>query len=593
MNPSSLESLYALLEAYDNSHEPRPLFNYRSNAFAVIITFMITATIGSIAVLLSFKNGFGEHILTIGVDNIVLFQMKFYTSLVSFTISTTLMKLTLLTQYLRVFGKGTQTRKVVWGMIIFVTLWGVAFSFCAIAPCFPVTGFWNWTAPAVCYGFGSKAPSEIAGTFIAHGITNAITDLIVLSIPVPLCMWDLIFLRSPIQKYFRKSSDTKQQVAVGTLFCLGLSINVINIWRVQTVVLHQAGTYPVLDPTWYGPISIILGVIEIELASICASIPVFWPVITESIGKIFVTQEVHVTHQHRRLSGDDDDRYELQQTSTSPSQHSRVGSEVSLKLVLTGTKSQVRDHYQDSYVKNSVLPLGVSDKEATSEAQIMSEGRQGYERNQKGGFFGMSRTSHDTVRDQDGSIHLSKKLSQKKLQTFQNILKGTQTRRIAIIAGMNIGRRSVPPFIILGGINAQQQQFPDTDEQPDEEEYFITPSNDRTSTSIGLKWLYEVSIRRTTPEALRNEGNWSWMAVIGHNQSSRNPWQTRLELRAHIIFLSSQTYTTPSNRSTLGHFSYLKRAFQYWFPGCCSGRALRGQNNYHPSSRLIVPALVS
>ncbi|KAI0602255.1 hypothetical protein F4775DRAFT_581636 [Biscogniauxia sp. FL1348] len=432
MNPSSMESLYALLEAYDNSHEPRPLFNNRSNAFAVIITFMVfswlcvtlrlytrfvlrclgaddllmvlfkvTATVGSIAICLSFSNGFGEHILTIGLENIVLFQKKFYVSLVSFTISTTLMKLTLLTQYLRVFEKGTRTRKVVWGMVVFVTLWGIAFCFCAIAPCFPVTGFWNWTAPAVCYGFGSKAPSEIAGTFIAHGITNAILDLIVLSIPVPL--WS-------------KSSDTKQRVAVGTLFCLGLTINVINIWRVQTVVLHQAGTYPVLDPTWYGPISIVLGIIEIDLASICASVPVFWPVITDSIGKIFVTQEVHVTHQHRRLSGDDDDRYELQQTSTSPSQHSRVGSEVSLKLVLTGTKSQVRDHYQDSYVKNSVLPLGVSDKEATSEAQVMSEGRQAYERNQKGGLFGMSRTSHDTVRDQDGGLHLSQKVSQKKLR---------------------------------------------------------------------------------------------------------------------------------------------------------------------------------
>ncbi|KAI5918801.1 hypothetical protein F4810DRAFT_715164 [Camillea tinctor] len=411
MNPSSLESLYALLEAYDNSHEPRPLFNNRLNAFAVIISFMVvswlcvtlrlytrfalrclgvddllmvffkvTGTIGSISVLLSFSNGFGEHIRTIGLENITLFQKKFYASLVTFTIATTLMKLTLLTQYLRVFGRETRTRKIVWGMIGFVTLWGVAFVFCAIAPCFPISGFWNWTLPAVCYGFGSKAPSEIAGTFIAHGVTNAVLDMIVLAIPVPL--W----------------------------------INVINIWRVQTVVLHQAGTYPVLDPTWYGPISIILGVIEIELASICASIPVFWPVITESINKIFVTQEVHVTHQHRRLSGDDDDRYELQQTSTPQSQHSRVGSEVSLKLVLTGAKSQVQDHYKDSYVKNSVLPLGVSDKEATSEAQVMSEGRQAYERNQKGGIFGISRPSHDTVRDQDGSIHLTKKISQKKLR---------------------------------------------------------------------------------------------------------------------------------------------------------------------------------
>ncbi|KAI1499768.1 hypothetical protein F5X99DRAFT_266004 [Biscogniauxia marginata] len=401
MNPSSQEALYALLTAYDNSHEPRPLFNDRRNAFALIISFMIfswlcvilrlytrfalrcpgiddllivlfraSATVGSVSICLSFTNGFGEHILTIGEANIIAFQKKFYVSLVSYTISTTLMKLTLLTQYLRIFDRGTRERKFVWVMMVISGLWGVAFAFCAAAPCFPVTGFWNWTSPAVCYGFGSKAATEIAGTFIGHGVSNATLDLIVLAIPVPL--W--------------KTSDME----------------------------HQAGTYPVLDPTWYGPLSIVLGVMEVDLACICASIPVFWPIITQSIGKIFVTQEVHVTHQHRRLSGDYDDHYELQQSITSPSQHSRAGSEASLKLVLTGTKasSQARDHYQDSYIKNSVLPLGMSDKEATSEAQVLSGGPQGFQQKHRG-LFGMSKTDKKADTDQDGSLRLTKKISQK------------------------------------------------------------------------------------------------------------------------------------------------------------------------------------
>lgn len=34
---------------------------------------------------------------------------------------------------------------------------------------------------------------------------------------------------------------------------------------------------------------------------ICASIPIFWPVIVASLPQIFVTKEVHVTHHHRVL----------------------------------------------------------------------------------------------------------------------------------------------------------------------------------------------------------------------------------------------------------------------------------------------------
>ncbi|KAI1139489.1 hypothetical protein F5Y05DRAFT_379099 [Hypoxylon sp. FL0543] len=341
---------------------------------------------------IALRSGFGEHILTIGLQNIIEFQKKFYVCLATYTISTTLMKLCLLTQYLRIFEHGTRARLICWIGLVICALWGTAFSFCALFPCFPVSGFWNWQWPAQCYGFGSKVSSEIAGTFAAHTGSNVVLDAMVLAIVVPL--------------YFRKDTAWKQRLGIGLLLLLGVGVLLLSIWCLQSIVENKAGTYPVLDPTWYGPKSIILAALEVDLASICASIPTFWPHLTHGLlGSIFVTQEVHITHQHRRLSGDSayssgsvaQGRFELQ-----PS-HARADSGTSLGLggttmaiarissnsnssaIKAGSVQHDR-HYRDDFILNSVIPPGMQDmhdKETCTESRVESDGRRGFEREQE------------------------------------------------------------------------------------------------------------------------------------------------------------------------------------------------------------------
>lgn len=146
------------------------------------------------------------------------------------------------------------------------------------------------------------------------------------------------------------------------------SVNVFSVWRLATIVEHKAATYPVRDPTWYGPISILLAILEVDAASICASVPVFWPAISNHFGRIFVTQEINITHE---------DRYEL---TTSPSHglgpvdgmHSRTGSETELSSGIVGSKSKEM-HYKDGFVISLVDPL----RQATSggvESRVRSEG---------------------------------------------------------------------------------------------------------------------------------------------------------------------------------------------------------------------------
>lgn len=91
----------------------------------------------------------------------------------------------------------------------------------------------------------------------------------------------------------------------------------------------------------------MLAALEVDIATITASLPVFWPVLKNlSINQILVTREVKVTLEHRRLSSGksgsdrDDDGVELQP--------SRSGLQF---------ETHQKDYYQDSYILQQIDPL--------------------------------------------------------------------------------------------------------------------------------------------------------------------------------------------------------------------------------------------
>ncbi|KAJ3564777.1 hypothetical protein NPX13_g7732 [Xylaria arbuscula] len=319
---------WELFKRYDNSQETPSGFNHRSTVEGIVIPFFVIATVGTAFLLILFDYGFGKHFWLISATDRTGFLKSFYVALLSYTISTILTKLCLLTQYLRLFEDDRRARKICWFFIVVSALWGLAFAIIAIVPCVPLSGFWNWEEKSYCYGFGSKNSDAIGATYAAHVSTNVILDLAVLAIPVPL--------------YFQTFRQKKQRLGFSLILLLGIAVNLISIWRLYTIIKTRAGTYPIADPTFYAPQSIVLAALEVDLASIVASIPVFWPLITHSWGKIFVTQEVHVTRHHRRLTGDDDrmninDRpFELPHFA--PSRHTSHDSDGSLKLVIMDTE---------------------------------------------------------------------------------------------------------------------------------------------------------------------------------------------------------------------------------------------------------------
>ena len=80
--------------------------------------------------------------------------------------------------------------------------------------------------------------------------------------------------------------------------------------------------------------AIILSILEVGLASVCASVPIFWPVLSERVFRVFVTKEVEVTYEERSKLGSVSSR----------------GGDFPSEFVS-------ESHYEDAFIRDQVDPL--------------------------------------------------------------------------------------------------------------------------------------------------------------------------------------------------------------------------------------------
>lgn len=161
-------------------------------------------------------------------------------------------------------------------------------------------------------------------------------------------------------------------------------MNAFTIWRLATIVEHRATTSPTFDPTWYSPISIVLGALEVNVASIAASVPIFWPRLKARLDEIFVTREVTITTRNRRSNRFSEEvgaRIELHRTASEDAGNrwnrcpSRAGSESSQsRLAEPKAAEKKSNHYKDDYILDQVDPLRKKAGAFIVESEIVSEG---------------------------------------------------------------------------------------------------------------------------------------------------------------------------------------------------------------------------
>lgn len=147
------------------------------------------------------QNGMGRDVWTLSPDQITKFGKVFYIIEVLYFQQVTTLKLSLLFFYVRIFPS-RPVRRLLWGTIAFVSIWGLTYVLLGIFQCTPISYFWTkWdgTKEGHCLDINALGWSN-AGLSIS-------IDLWMLAVP----MWQLKTLQL----------DWRRKVGVGMMFVVG------------------------------------------------------------------------------------------------------------------------------------------------------------------------------------------------------------------------------------------------------------------------------------------------------------------------------------------------------------------------------------
>lgn len=167
----------------------------------VFITMLVGTPSSTINVLGLAANGLGKDVWTLRFNQITDFARYFYIMEVLYFAQITLLKLSLLFFYLRVFP-GKPVRRVIWATVTFNIIFGAVFVTVAIFQCRPISHYWN------------EWHGETPGTCIninALGWSNA-------AISIALDFW---MLAIPISQLVDLQLAWKKKVGVALMFCIG------------------------------------------------------------------------------------------------------------------------------------------------------------------------------------------------------------------------------------------------------------------------------------------------------------------------------------------------------------------------------------
>ncbi|KAH9881821.1 hypothetical protein J1614_000992 [Plenodomus biglobosus] len=313
--------------------------------------FVVLAALFNLVSVIAFlggtRFGLGRHL----IYNLDLLQDTMhwlYVTNAAYHTTTAFIKISLLLQYLRIFHDGLR-RQVCFVLLAIVTAWGLAFSFMTWVPCFPVSGFWNrqTVPPPKCYGFGYSSVEEAKNSVLAFSISNMLLDIVILVVPM--------------SEYFNHNLGKKQLLAMTGLFSLGSIVVMMAVLRLWSTFKHSVDMEQGFDFTWWYPEVLIISCLEVDFAIMCASMPIFWPTVVASLGQIFVTNEVRVTH-HQRLVDDSRDNFEMGRSNSLKSNTSTQG------LTRIGT-GEHKPYYMDGFDAGKKPNPGLSQVEVQPYAQ--------------------------------------------------------------------------------------------------------------------------------------------------------------------------------------------------------------------------------
>ncbi|PFH60356.1 hypothetical protein XA68_11098 [Ophiocordyceps unilateralis] len=194
-------------------------------------------------------NGMGRDTWTLSPDNINNFSLYFFVMEILYFADVALIKAALLFFYVRIFP-AREVRRLLYGTLALVTIFGLAFICIAIFQCTPIDYYWRrWDGEHT-----GRCLNMLAIAWSNAAISIAI-DIWMLAVP----LWQLRSLKL----------DWKKKVGVAVMFCVGTFVTVVSILRLRALDFSSHSTNPTWDFFDVG----IWSTVEINVGIICVCMP--------------------------------------------------------------------------------------------------------------------------------------------------------------------------------------------------------------------------------------------------------------------------------------------------------------------------------
>ncbi|KAK1961832.1 hypothetical protein LY78DRAFT_587835 [Colletotrichum sublineola] len=206
------------------------------------------------------KWGLGKHSWVQPKEDYVPYMKSFYVSIILYNIATTVVKLSILLQYRRIFANELMQKLTTWGLV-FMTAWTVMLCFLLPMMCLPVAAFWDSTVDGRCINL-------LASWYTMAGV-NIVADFFIFSLPIPV----INSLQIP----------RRQKRMLIFVFGLGFGTCIISAFRIKTLRV-AAQTQ---DPFWDNVDAATWSFLEVTIGILAACLPTLRPIFVAIFPRLF------------------------------------------------------------------------------------------------------------------------------------------------------------------------------------------------------------------------------------------------------------------------------------------------------------------